>query len=147
MPKPGGSALSDRSVTAKLTGFYKPGTAAYQFGDSGWMYEMFARGQAWRAIPKLLSWCVSGNVIATWKWMATEGHERTIHDARVLEAGEGLSKAEFFHKFGFVLLDHESRMSASDWLESGDAFLVDETEKSAEEQARHYMAADTPVRT
>ena len=147
MPKPGGATLADRSVTAKLAGFYKPGAAAYQYGDSGWMYDMFARGQAWRAIPKLLSWCVSGNVIATWKWMTTEGRETTIHDARVLEAQEGLSKAEFFHKFGFVLLDHKSRMSASDWLESGDAFLVDETEKSAEEQARHYMAADTPAKS
>ena len=102
MPKPGGSALADRSVTTKLAGFYKPGAAAYQYGDSGWMYDMFARGLAWRAIPKLLSWCVSGNVLATLKWMSTEGRETTIHDARVLEAREGLSKAGFFTRPGTI---------------------------------------------
>ena len=140
------SALADRSVTTQLAGFYKPGADAYQFGDSGWMYDMFARGRSWRAIPKFLSWCVSGNVIATLKWMTNESHETTIHDARVLEAQEGLSKAAFFHKFGFVLLDHASRMTASDWLDSGEAFLVDETEKGAEEQARYNMTVDTPAK-
>ena len=103
-------------------------------------------GRSWRAIPKFLSWCVSGNVIATLKWMTNESHETTIHDARVLEAQEGLSKAGFFHKFGFVLLDHASRMTASDWLDSGEAFLVDETEKGAEEQARYNMTVDTPAK-
>ena len=143
---PAGSALADRSVTTKLAGFYKPDADAHQFGDSGWMYDMFARGRSWRAIPKFLSWCVSGNVVATLKWMANESRETTIHDARVLEAQEGLSKAEFFHKFGFVLLDHTSRMTASDWLDSGEAFLVDETEKGAEEQARFNMTVDTPAK-
>eukprot|EP00927_Polykrikos_kofoidii_P052174 TRINITY_DN45959_c0_g1_i1.p1 TRINITY_DN45959_c0_g1~~TRINITY_DN45959_c0_g1_i1.p1 ORF type:complete len:368 (+),score=42.89 TRINITY_DN45959_c0_g1_i1:94-1197(+) len=41
-----------------------------------------------------------------------------MHDARALEAAEGLSKRDFFHKHGFVLLDHRSEMLAEDWLAS-----------------------------
>lgn len=41
-----------------------------------------------------------------------------MYDARALEAAEGLSKCDFFHKHGFVLLDHHSTMTASDWLAS-----------------------------
>jgi len=42
----------------------------------------------------------------------------TIYDARALEAEEGLSKANFFEKHGFVILDHPVDMEASDWEES-----------------------------
>uniref|UniRef100_A0A7S1BY75 Uncharacterized protein n=2 Tax=Corethron hystrix TaxID=216773 RepID=A0A7S1BY75_9STRA len=40
----------------------------------------------------------------------------TIYDARAFEAEEGLSKAGFFEKHGFVILDHPvDNMEASDW--------------------------------
>eukprot|EP00418_Pyrodinium_bahamense_P003846 CAMPEP_0179023340 /NCGR_PEP_ID=MMETSP0796-20121207/6878_1 /TAXON_ID=73915 /ORGANISM="Pyrodinium bahamense, Strain pbaha01" /LENGTH=284 /DNA_ID=CAMNT_0020719245 /DNA_START=292 /DNA_END=1143 /DNA_ORIENTATION=+ len=39
-----------------------------------------------------------------------------ILDARKKELEEGLSKREFFEKYGFVLLNHETKMSAEDWL-------------------------------
>merc|ERR1719159_451842 len=42
----------------------------------------------------------------------------TIYDARQREIEENLSKAEFFNKYGFVLLKHESMMDADGWLES-----------------------------
>jgi len=42
----------------------------------------------------------------------------TILDARAKEREEGLSKSEFFNKYGFVLLNHKSAMSAEDWVES-----------------------------
>ena len=35
-----------------------------------------------------------------------------MYDARVLEESEGLSKRDFFHKHGFVILDHKSAMTA-----------------------------------
>ena len=139
-------SVAEKSVTAKLSGFYKADTGAIQYGDGGWIYDMFARGQVLRSIPKFFSWCVSGNVMSTLRWASSDSHATTIHDARLLEEQEGLSKSEFFHKFGFVLLDHTSRMSASDWLESGEAFLVDETAKPAEEQALFNMNADTPAK-
>ena len=37
-------------------------------------------------------------------------------------------------------------MTASDWLESGEAFLVDETREGGERQARLNMHADTPAK-
>lgn len=41
-----------------------------------------------------------------------------VYDARALEAAEGLSKRDFFNKHGFVLLNHQSLMTADDWLAS-----------------------------
>jgi len=38
-----------------------------------------------------------------------------IWDAREKEAQEGLSKADFFKKYGFVLISRETAMSAQDW--------------------------------
>lgn len=39
-----------------------------------------------------------------------------IMDARKKEQDEGLSKGDFFAKYGFVLLDHKTKMTAEDWL-------------------------------
>ena len=39
-----------------------------------------------------------------------------VADARKKEVQEGLSKREFFDKYGFVLLKQASKMSAEDWL-------------------------------
>lgn len=39
----------------------------------------------------------------------------TVYDARAKEAEEGLSKADFFEKYGFVILDAKSAMTAEDW--------------------------------
>lgn len=38
-----------------------------------------------------------------------------IRDARQKEAEEGLSKAEFFQRYGFVLIHRETAMDAQDW--------------------------------
>jgi len=42
----------------------------------------------------------------------------TIYDARAKEKEEGLSKKEFFDKYGFVLLSHKTAMDADGWSES-----------------------------
>mmetsp|Transcript_11262 Transcript_11262/g.12755 ORF Transcript_11262/g.12755 Transcript_11262/m.12755 type:complete len:347 (-) Transcript_11262:57-1097(-) len=42
----------------------------------------------------------------------------TIMDARIKEHEENLSKQDFFHKHGFVIIDHKSAMSAKDWSTS-----------------------------
>ena len=42
----------------------------------------------------------------------------TIYDARAKEIEQDLSKAEFFDKYGFVLLESESAMTAEDWVAS-----------------------------
>lgn len=42
----------------------------------------------------------------------------TVWDAREKEAKEGLSKAEFFERYGFVLIPRHTAMSARDWDES-----------------------------
>jgi len=39
-----------------------------------------------------------------------------IMDARKKEQQEGLSKHDFFAKYGFVLLEHQTKMTAEDWL-------------------------------
>eukprot|EP00931_Biecheleriopsis_adriatica_P087321 TRINITY_DN61813_c0_g1_i1.p1 TRINITY_DN61813_c0_g1~~TRINITY_DN61813_c0_g1_i1.p1 ORF type:complete len:355 (+),score=51.25 TRINITY_DN61813_c0_g1_i1:56-1066(+) len=44
------------------------------------------------------------------------GRPVIISDARQKEQEEGLSKKEFFDKYGFVLLHHETQMKAEDWL-------------------------------
>jgi len=40
----------------------------------------------------------------------------TILDARAKERKEGLSKRDFFNKYGFVILEHTSAMSGEDWV-------------------------------
>mmetsp|Transcript_8257 Transcript_8257/g.9557 ORF Transcript_8257/g.9557 Transcript_8257/m.9557 type:complete len:410 (+) Transcript_8257:739-1968(+) len=48
----------------------------------------------------------------------TKSIPATILDARAKERKEGLSKSEFFNKYGFVILDHKTSMVAEDWLAS-----------------------------
>merc|ERR1712080_664979 len=38
-----------------------------------------------------------------------------VWDAREKETREGLSKAEFFERYGFVLISRKTGMSAQDW--------------------------------
>ncbi|CAJ1433371.1 unnamed protein product [Effrenium voratum] len=42
-----------------------------------------------------------------------------VLDARKKELEEGLSKREFFEKYGFVLMPHKTQMTAEDWLYCG----------------------------
>ena len=44
-----------------------------------------------------------------------EAHKVTVNDARKLQAESGLTPAEFFNKYGFVLLKHKTAMQQSGW--------------------------------
>ena len=50
-------------------------------------------------------------------WVSSFKRSRpvTVYDARAKEIEEGLSKADFFEKYGFVILDAKSAMTAEDW--------------------------------
>ena len=39
-----------------------------------------------------------------------------VEDARKKQVEEGLSKRDFFDKYGFVLFEHPTKMAAEDWL-------------------------------
>jgi hypothetical protein len=79
--------------------------------------------------------------------MYWNSEERSVpmHDARALEAAEGLSKREFFHKHGFVLLDHKSAMTAEDWI--GSAYVPLTAHDSGTGSAKpDFTEGDTPVK-
>lgn len=68
-----------------------------------------------------------------------------IYDARKLEASEGLSKRDFFHKHGFVLLKHKSNMTSEDWSES--EYKPIEAHQSESKKAKKlFMEGDTPLK-
>ena len=137
---------ADGRIIAEVPGFYKPHADSYQYAQLGWMFDMFARGEVLRSISKIWSWFFSGSVLSTLRSLDRASHSLEVLDARSLEQSEGLSKADFFHKFGFVILDHKSEMSAADWIASGESFQVDENSKPAEAQAIYNMDADTPAK-
>jgi len=79
----------------------------------------------------------------------------TVYDARAQEAKEGLSKAAFFEKYGFVVLDAPSAMTAEDWEASDrdQAGLLKDIGVRAvdggaawEERMDAFRNADTPAK-
>jgi hypothetical protein len=79
----------------------------------------------------------------------------SIYDARAKQAEEGLSKADFFDKYGFVLLNSTSAMTAEDWEASErdlSGVLKDYTSRSKDAGAKYnqrmhdFRNADTPVK-
>eukprot|EP00439_Symbiodinium_sp_Y106_P044936 s1402_g5.t1 len=60
----------------------------------------------------------SSRCLMTFKNLVRKNQANVVEvaDARTKEAEEGLSKRDFFEKYGFVLLKHESKMTAEDWL-------------------------------
>jgi len=79
----------------------------------------------------------------------------TVYDARAKEAEEGLSKAEFFEKYGFVILNATSSMTAEDWERSDrdqSALIKEYNSRSNDGGAAYskrmdaFRNADTPVK-
>jgi len=100
------------SVTAKLPMYCEPSAktrytseADMDFTKSGKDYWKFLTSR--RSVMDMLH-----------MYWHSKVQSLPVHDARALEAAEGLSKRDFFHKHGFVLLDHRTSMSAEDWLAS-----------------------------
>jgi hypothetical protein len=79
----------------------------------------------------------------------------TIYDARAMEAQEGLSKADFFDKYGFVIFNSKSAMTADGWEESNrdqQATLKEYGNRAQDGGAAYnkrmdtFRNADTPVK-
>jgi len=68
-----------------------------------------------------------------------------MRNARELEKAAGLSKKDFFKKYGFVVLNHHSTMTAEDWLAS-DQFK-DQAEVPKDKVLETYWSKDTPAKT
>lgn len=88
----------------------------------------------------------SGTCRRTLKNMGRQEQNKPVQimDARQKEAKEGLSKREFFQKYGFVLLNHETKMSADDWLASSSRPLP--TRKELAKLATDATSDTAPVK-
>ena len=51
--------------------------------------------------------------------VAARRTDSSVHGCLHLRLEEGLSKREFFEKYGFVLMPHKTQMTAEDWLYCG----------------------------
>lgn len=60
---------------------------------------------------------IEGYALSSWRYFRTveKAKPMKIHNARLLEKSEGLSKQAFFQKHGFVLLRHGTKMTEEDW--------------------------------
>ena len=142
-----GSGIVEGSVAAKVGGFYEQSAHSVMYCDLGWMMTL-ASWRSFRTLffPEFTRWCLSGNVGSTLRMLNYRGKDVVVHGARRMERRMGLSKQEFFDAFGFVLLPHQSAMSESDWLDSGQHTTGPQSGMTASEQAKIYMSADTPAR-
>ncbi len=65
----------------------------------------------------------------------------TLEDARQKQKEEGLSDAEFFAKYGFILMKHKTKMTAEDWLMSSTSL----NPLSKKEKKLREEKTETPV--
>jgi len=120
--------------------------------DSKNLYNMDARIKSEFGGGSVMDWvrfCYSGRVQDTFALAncMIEKTPVTLHDARALEASEGLTKAAFFHKHSFVILTHKSDMSAQGWLDSSQGGLAKAKDSiTAEEFAQSSNHDHTPVK-
>jgi len=111
-----------RDVTTRLKGLFPEGSASvYPLDDFDWFTRPGA-GLSDR-LRGGLGFLFRGDGLAgylryIWLVLVRWGHTTTVFDARAQEAAEGLSKADFFEKYGFVILDAPTAMTASGWEES-----------------------------
>mmetsp|Transcript_6449 Transcript_6449/g.15956 ORF Transcript_6449/g.15956 Transcript_6449/m.15956 type:complete len:314 (+) Transcript_6449:473-1414(+) len=90
-----------------------------------------------------------------WVYSIRKSRPVTVYDARAKEAEEGLSKADFFEKHGFVIVNAKSAMTAEGW-EASDrditSLLKEYTTRFQDDGARYkkqlydFRNADTPVK-
>lgn len=151
------SALSStRVVDTKLPGcFWRSAKSRYEY-DLDWAVE---KGMGfWKRLRDGLKFFFLGGfvrllVILYVTFMRSD--PVTIYDARVKEAEEGLSKADFFEKYGFVILNSTSAMTSDDWEASDrdQGSLLKEYNSRSEDDGAAYSKrmeafrnADTPVK-
>ena len=74
----------------------------------------------------------------------------TVLNARKKEHESGLSKKDFFNKYGFVILEHTSHMSEEDWVAADSNITKEEFAKALEnsndrqKMLNKYQNANTP---
>lgn len=68
-----------------------------------------------------------------------------VGDARQLETESGLSKREFFKKYGFVLLPHHTEMKAEDWLVGSVKPLADNESGAKFAEVRKHRQERSPL--
>ena len=93
--------------------------------------------------------------LVSWRAKNQQLQMINLKQHKMLEAEEGLSKAEFFEKYGFVLLDAKSAMTAEDWVASErdvKGVLKDVNNRSVDGGAAYrkrmddFRNQDTPVK-
>lgn len=152
------TAVQRRDVEVSLPGLFGENSkSVYLLDDFAWAIK------AGVSIPDRIRGCLGflfgGGLIEyakfLWVIFGRRAASATIYDARAREAEEGLSKAEFFEKYGFVLLEHTTAMTEEDW-EASDrdvagtltAFNLRSEDGGASynDMLDRFRNADTPVR-
>lgn len=110
---------SAMAVTATLHGFFRedyklqPGTSEAFFD-----FSVFTGG-CWGCLKYFCLPPCGQNCRTTFKSMRNQTSCNVrLEDARQKQKEEGLSDAEFFAKYGFILMKHKTKMTAEDWLKS-----------------------------
>ncbi|CAE7347755.1 BCAT6 [Symbiodinium natans] len=111
------SEANTMAETVRMHGFIKADVQLAKGEVPFFDYGCFSGGLASCLKYFCLPPC-SSNCRRTFKNMAKQQANLPVEvaDARKKEVQEGLSKREFFDKYGFVLLKQASKMSAEDWL-------------------------------
>jgi hypothetical protein len=147
---------SKRDVETRLPGSFWASAKSKYLLDLDWAFE---KGMGfWKRLFSALKFFFWGGLVNM--IIATYGTyfrsiPISIYDARAKQAEEGLSKADFFDKYGFVLLNSTSAMTAEDWEASErdlSGVLKDYTSRSKDAGAKYnqrmhdFRNADTPVK-
>lgn len=94
---------------ATVPGYYPRSAPDKVEMDIGWWLK--------KSPIEFIKFLFSGRVMSSFSVKLME-MKFDVLDAREKEAQEGLSKLDFFNKFGFVILDSKTSMTADDWLAS-----------------------------
>jgi len=142
------TAVLARHVETQLPGIYASNAKSKYTIDFDWITGGIT---IWQRLLGALKFFFLGGLFDLFRVMkATYGRKIpvTVYDARIKEKEEGLSKSEFFNKYGFVILEHKSAMSAEGWIASDRDFNKiikasgDEYKKIMDE----FRNGDTPVK-
>lgn len=143
-----------RDVKTKIPGVFWSNAKSKYMLDFDWMMK----GSFRQRIIGAFKFFFLGGLVSFFKIMYGlyfRSVPATIYDARAKEEEEGLSKSDFFDKYGFVLVNHTSAMDANGWEES-DRNNLGELIKSinAKDDGQQYKQimddfrnGDTPVKS
>ncbi len=109
-------SMNARDVQTKLPGIWWPSAKNNYVVDFDWA---LVKGTGiWKRIVAALKFFFLGGFVSMLKTIYATFFRNvpiTIYDARAVEAKEGLSKADFFEKYGFVIMKSKTAMTAEDW--------------------------------